>query len=199
LRGDLPERVHGTRHWRLKKLMALNSLADARTELAALREGEGGLSVQAASLDEVGEALLTLHALYGFLIIFIHRLWAYSCFDNLSMNGGSFIQGSVSAHPEPVKGRTVVDRRQLEGVLSITSELRKSLSSTNLIESLSSVVREKIHRVKTWKAPRSQQILCWVAASILTQRGKMRRMRSMAQAEELLTALGRRRVAAEAA
>jgi putative transposase len=30
LRAYLPERVHGTLHWRLKKVMALNSLADAR-------------------------------------------------------------------------------------------------------------------------------------------------------------------------
>jgi transposase-like protein len=60
LRSYLPERGHGTLHWRLKKLMALNSLADARTELAALREWVAGLSAQAASsLDEVGEELLT--------------------------------------------------------------------------------------------------------------------------------------------
>lgn len=56
LRGYLPERVHGTLHWRLKKLMALNSLTDARTEWAALREWVAGLSAQAAaSLTEVGE------------------------------------------------------------------------------------------------------------------------------------------------
>jgi transposase-like protein len=146
LRGYLPERGYGTLHWRLKKLMALNSLADARTELAALREWLAGLSAQAAaSLDEGGEELLTLHA------------------------------------------------------LGISGELRKSLSSTNLIESLFSVVRDKLHRVKNWKSPRSQQILRWVAASILAHRQKMRRVRGMAQAEELITALGRRQVAAEAA
>lgn len=146
LRGYLPERAHGALHWRLKKLMALNSLTDARTELAALREWVAGLSAQAAaSLDEVGEELLTLHA------------------------------------------------------LGITGELRKSLSSTNLIESLFSVVRDKIHRVKNWKSQRSQQILRWVAASILAHRKKMRRVRGMAQAEELIAALGRRAVAAEAA
>jgi len=146
LRGYLPERVHGMRHWRLKKLMALNSLTDARTELAALRDWAGGLSVQAASsLDEVGEELLTLQA------------------------------------------------------LGVTGELRKSLSSTNLIESLFSVVRDKIHRVKNWKSQRSQQILRWVAASILAHRKKMRRVRGLAQAEELISALRRRKVAAEAA
>jgi len=146
LRGSLPERVHGTRHWRLKKLMALNSLADARTELAALREWVGGLSAQAtASLAEVGEELLTLHA------------------------------------------------------LGISGELRKSLSSTNPIESLFSVVRDKPHRVKNGKSQRSQQILRWVASSILAHRKKMRRVRGMTQAEELVTALGRREVAAAAA
>lgn len=126
--------------------MALNSLADARTELVALRDWMGGRSAQAAaSLDEVGEDLLTLHA------------------------------------------------------LGISGELRKSLSSTNLIESLFSVVRDKIHRVKNWKAQRSQQILRWVAASILAHRQKMRRVRGMAQAEELIMALGRRELAAQAA
>jgi putative transposase len=146
LRGYLPERVHGTLHWRLKKLMALNSLTDARTELTALREWVAGLSAHAAaSLDEVGEELLTLHA------------------------------------------------------LGITGELRKSLTSTNLIESLFSVVRDKLHRVKNWKSQRSNQILRWVAASILAHRKKMRRVRGLAQAEELVTALGRRQVAAEAA
>jgi transposase-like protein len=146
LRGYLPERAHGTLHWRLKKLMALNSLTDARTELATLREWVAGLSAQAAaSVDEVGEELLTLHA------------------------------------------------------LGITGELRKSLASTNLIESLFSVVRDKIHRVKNWKGQRSQQILRWVAASLLAHRKKMRRVRGMAQAEELITALGRREIAAQAA
>lgn len=64
LREYLPERVYGTLHWRMKKLIALNSLADARKELAALREWVAGLSSRtAASLEEVGEELLTLHAL----------------------------------------------------------------------------------------------------------------------------------------
>ena len=49
LRAYLTERVHGTLHWRLKKLMMLNSPSEARKELAALRE--------------VGEELLTLHTL----------------------------------------------------------------------------------------------------------------------------------------
>lgn len=146
LRAYLPERVHGTLHWRLKKLMGLNSLADARKELVALREWVAGLSADAAtSLDEVGEELLTLHT------------------------------------------------------LGITGELRKSLASTNLIESLFAVVREKIDRVKNWKSQRSKQILRWVASSIVAHRKKMRRVRGMAQAATLITALGPKQLAAQAA
>lgn len=83
--------------------------------------------------------------------------------------------------------------------LGITGELRKSLSSTNLIESLFSVVRDKIHRVKNCKRQRLQQILRWVAASILAHRHKKRRVRGMAQAEELVIALGRRQLEVQAA
>ena len=139
LHAYVPESAYGTLHWRLKKLMALNSLSDARRELA-------GLSAEAAaSLDEGGEDLLTLHR------------------------------------------------------LGITGDLRKSLASTNLIESLFSVVREKIHRVKNWKGRRSHQILRWVAAAISAHRQKMRRVRGMAQAAALIAALGPRSLAARAA
>jgi hypothetical protein len=56
--------VQGTLHWRLKKVMTLDSLSDARKELTTLREWVVGLSADAAaSLNEVGEELLTLHAL----------------------------------------------------------------------------------------------------------------------------------------
>lgn len=64
LRPYLPERAQGTLQWRLKKLMALNSLSDARKEFAALREWVAARSADAAaSLDEVGDELLTLQAL----------------------------------------------------------------------------------------------------------------------------------------
>jgi len=146
LRAYLPERVHGTVHWRLRKLMTLNSLSDARKELAALREWVAGLSAEAAaSLDEVGEELLTLHT------------------------------------------------------LGVTGELRKSLASTNLIESLFAVVREKIQRVKNWKARRSHQILRWVASAMVAHRHKMRRVRGLAQAKTLTAALGPKELAAQAA
>lgn len=146
LRAYLPERVHGTAHWRLKKGMTLNALSDARKELAALRERVAGLSGEAAaSLDEVGADLLTLHA------------------------------------------------------LGVTGELRKSLASTNLMESLFAVVREKIQRVKNWKVRRSNQILRWVAPSIVAHRQKMRRVRGMAHAHILITALGPKELAAQVA
>ena len=146
LRSYLPERAYGSLHWRLKKLMSLNSLTDARRELAALRAWLAGLSAEAAaSVEEVGEELLTLHR------------------------------------------------------LGITGELRKSFASTNLIESLFSVVREKIHRVKNWKGRRSNQILRWVASAIRAHRKKMRRVRGMTQAAVLIAALGPRPLAARAA
>ncbi len=126
--------------------MALSSLSDARKELAALREWVAGLSADAAaSVDEGGEELLTLHK------------------------------------------------------LGLTGELRKSLASINLIESLFSVVREKIHRVKNWRGRRSNQILRWVASAIVAHRQKMRRVRGMAQANDLIAALGQRHLAAQAA
>ena len=126
--------------------MVLNSLGDARKELAALREWVAGLSAEAAaSLDEVGEEILMLHA------------------------------------------------------LGITGELRKSLACTNLIESLFAVVREKIQRVKNWKARRSNQILRWVASAIVAHRKKMRRVRGMTQATALLTALGQKQLETKAA
>ena len=88
---------------------------------------------------------------------------------------------------------------ELRLVLGITGELRKSLASTNLIESLFSVVREKIHRVKNWQGRRSNQILRWVASAIRAHRQKMRRVRGMTQAADLIAALGPRSLAARAA
>ncbi len=146
LRSYVPERAYGSLHWRLKKLMSLNSQAAARRELATLRDWLAALSAEAAaSIEEVGEELLTLHG------------------------------------------------------LGITGELRKSLASTNLIESLFSVVREKIQRVKNWQGRRSNQILRWMASAISAHRQKMRRVRGMAQAAALIAALGPRPLAASAA
>jgi transposase-like protein len=83
--------------------------------------------------------------------------------------------------------------------LGITSALRKGLASTNLIESLFSVVRAKIHRVKNWQAHRSQQILRRVASAIVEHRKKMRRVRGMGQAASLIAALRHHALEARAA
>ena len=69
-------------------------------------------------------------------------------------------------------------------LLGMTGEFRKSLSSTNLIESLIGVVKNKMRNVKNWKYhPKTNQemprdkVLRWVASSIQAHRSKMRRVR----------------------
>jgi transposase-like protein len=75
--------------------------------------------------------------------------------------------------------------------LGITGELRKSLSSTNIIESLFSVVRAKLQNVKNWKSRKTVQTLRWVAAAILQhKKNKMRKLRGMNQRTKLIQALG---------
>ena len=73
--------------------------------------------------------------------------------------------------------------------LGITGELRKSLSSTNLIESLFSVVRAALVRVKRHRLS-SKQKLRWVASAILEHhRSKMRKLRGVNQKHVLIAAL----------
>jgi len=75
--------------------------------------------------------------------------------------------------------------------LEISGELRKSLSSTNMIESLFSVVRRKCRNVKNWKSKRSKQKMRWIAASILDHsKNKMRKLRGLNQRTKLIQALG---------
>lgn len=75
--------------------------------------------------------------------------------------------------------------------LGITGELRKSLSSTNIIESLFSVVRRKCLNVKNWKSKKSNQKMRWIAASILDhKKNKMRKLRGVRQRMKLIQALG---------
>lgn len=74
--------------------------------------------------------------------------------------------------------------------LGIDGELRKSLYSTNPIESLFSVVKEKIRRVKNWKSQKSAQALRWIASSILEHKKiKMRKLRGLNQKHSLISAL----------
>ena len=65
--------------------------------------------------------------------------------------------------------------------LGITGELRKSLSSTNLIESLFSVVRTTTNRKRRFRLRREKkalQKLRWVAAIVLEHhRSKMKKLR----------------------
>lgn len=73
--------------------------------------------------------------------------------------------------------------------LGITGPLRKSLSTTNMIESLLSVVRRKTNRVTNWDRDRTQ-ILRWVAASICSHQTKMRRVTGFRDGVKLVVALG---------
>ncbi|MEM8568321.1 MAG: transposase, partial [Bacteroidota bacterium] len=74
--------------------------------------------------------------------------------------------------------------------LGVSGELRKSLSSTNIIESLFSVVRTKLANVKNWKARRGAQTLRWVASAIIQHKKKgMRRLRGVNQRHVLVEAL----------
>lgn len=80
--------------------------------------------------------------------------------------------------------------------LGVTGQLRSSLSSTNIIESLIGVVKNKTGNVSNWsyhpklkiKIPRDK-VLRWVASSIQAHRGKMRKLRGVAQMPALLSAL----------
>ena len=73
--------------------------------------------------------------------------------------------------------------------LGIAGQLRKSLASTNLIESLFSVVRTTLGRTKRFRGS-SRQKMRWVAAIILEHhRSKMRKLRGFNQKEALSNAL----------
>lgn len=77
--------------------------------------------------------------------------------------------------------------------LRLPKGLRQSLSTTNMIESLFSVVREKTNRVKNWKQPKSTKkdmIKRWVASSIKAHSPRMRRLRGYRDVANLIVALG---------
>ena len=60
--------------------------------------------------------------------------------------------------------------------LGLPSQLRKSFESTNLIESLFSIVRNKTNRVKNWNRSKDQR-LRWAVSSIAAHKKKMRKIR----------------------
>lgn len=74
--------------------------------------------------------------------------------------------------------------------LGVPRNLRKALSTTNLIESLIGVVRERTARVKNWKSRKTGQILRWVAASLKQHQSRMRRLRGNREVAALIEALG---------
>ena len=137
IEGYIPKKHHAALLFRMRKLMGLKNLKDAQRDLLSLRTWLVGISHDAAaSLDEAGTELLTLHA------------------------------------------------------LGIGGELRKSLYSTNPIESLFSVVRGKIRRVKNWNSQKSQQPLRWIASAILDhKKSGMRGLRGQIQKSQLIAAL----------
>lgn len=75
--------------------------------------------------------------------------------------------------------------------LGLPRALRQGLSSTNAIESLIGVVRLKTGRVKNWKSKKTNQVLRWVASSLIHHRSKMRRLRGHKERAQLIAALGR--------
>ena len=74
--------------------------------------------------------------------------------------------------------------------LGLTPRLRRSLQSTNLIESLLSVVREKSRRVKNWDSSPTQR-LRWVASAINYHKKKMRRIDGCKEISVLINALNK--------
>lgn len=137
IKDYIPEKYHHELLVKLRKMMGLKVLKEAKKELTKIRTWLLSISYDGAmSLDEAGEDLLMLHK------------------------------------------------------LGIDGELRKSLYSTNPIESLFSVVKEKIRRVKNWKSQKSAQTLRWVASAILDhKKTKMRKLRGQNQRAALISAL----------
>ncbi|NBW41629.1 hypothetical protein EBR25_11610 [bacterium] len=57
--------------------------------------------------------------------------------------------------------------------LGVPLDLRKSLDSTNMIESLFSVVRQKLHNVKNWNSRNPNRKMQWIASAILYHKKKL--------------------------
>lgn len=74
--------------------------------------------------------------------------------------------------------------------LSVSGNLRKSLASTNLIESLFSVIRDRSHRVKNWKSSPTIR-LRWIASAATTHKKRMRKVRGYREIGGLVRELNR--------
>lgn len=74
--------------------------------------------------------------------------------------------------------------------LEICGELRKSLYSTNPIESIIFGIRHRLGRVKNWKsANKRDQVQRWMASSILSAEKTMRRLRGFKNVDKLIANL----------
>lgn len=72
--------------------------------------------------------------------------------------------------------------------LSMPAMMRKSFASTNIIESLFSVVRDKTNRIKKWDTGTDQR-LRWTATAIKDHHKKMRRINGYRQIPKLIEEL----------
>jgi len=135
LKKYIPAKLHGTLHWRMKKLMSLVLFEDAAKELQSFARWLAEVSHGALeSLEEAGEELLTLH------------------------------------------------------LLGVTGVLRKSLSTTNMIEALIEKVRGKMQRIRRGRSS-STQAIRWSAAAVRQSQKGFRKLRGKNQAPVLIAAL----------
>lgn len=75
--------------------------------------------------------------------------------------------------------------------LGIPPLLRKTLSSTNAIESLLSIVRDHTDRVKNWKSDKNRtQVKRWIASTIQARRKRLNRLHGYKEVQSLIDALG---------
>jgi putative transposase len=74
-------------------------------------------------------------------------------------------------------------------LLNCPSELRKSLYTTNIIESLFSVVRAKINRVKRWRKGTQMTERWFASVGLLHEKNRMRKVVGMKQIPEFLKTL----------
>jgi transposase-like protein len=136
LKKYVPDKLHGTLHWRMKRLMSIISFDDAIKELQNFARWLSEVSHGALeSFEEAGKDLLTLH------------------------------------------------------FIGVSGELRKSLSTTNMIEALIEKVRTKMHRIKRGRSSPTQA-LRWSAAAVRLSQKSFRRLRGgKAQAAALVASL----------
>jgi transposase-like protein len=112
LKKYVPDKLHGTLHWRMRRLMSLESFDDAQNELQSFAKWLSEVSHGALeSLEDAGNELLTLHSL------------------------------------------------RIGGIL------RKSLTTTNMIEAAIGQIRNKMRRITRGRSSPSQA-LRWSAAAI---------------------------------